>query len=211
MNLEKYHKIAIAMAGMLQTAALVRDLAKTGKADSKAFATSIHSLYKLKSDNILDIYGGDLEGLRYGLETLIEIFSKKTTRDPDISRYFVSLIFLERKLYVRKPLQAAIYQRILEAQKKAEYFDPLHENLITHLADTYLATISQFRYRIQILGARSYLSPPANLNKIRALLLAGIRAAVLWRQMGGNRLQIIFSEKKLVQATKEVLEQMSQG
>ena len=36
-------------------------------------------------------------------------------------------------------------------------------------------------------------------HKVRALLLAGIRAAVLWRQLGGSRAQIIFARKKMVE------------
>ena len=36
--------------------------------------------------------------------------------------------------------------------------------------------------------------------KIRALLLAGIRSARLWRQLGGHRWQLIFSRRKLLDA-----------
>ena len=39
-------------------------------------------------------------------------------------------------------------------------------------------------------------------HKVRALLLAGIRAVVLWRQLGGSRTQIIFARKKMVELAK---------
>ena len=44
-------------------------------------------------------------------------------------------------------------------------------------------------------GEPHHLSDPKNANKIRALLLAGMRSAVLWRQLGGNRLQLLLARK----------------
>jgi high frequency lysogenization protein len=42
--------------------------------------------------------------------------------------------------------------------------------------------------RIMVNGDPAHLNNPENANRIRALLLAGIRAAMLWRQSGGGRL-----------------------
>ena len=41
-------------------------------------------------------------------------------------------------------------------------------------------------------------------DKIRACLLAGIRSAVLWRQVGGSKWQLLFHRKKLVQAARQL-------
>jgi high frequency lysogenization protein len=46
------------------------------------------------------------------------------------------------------------------------------------------------------------------MEKVRALLLAGIRAAVLWRQVGGSRLQILFSRAKIKAAAEKILQQI---
>ncbi len=43
-----------------------------------------------------------------------------------------------------------------------------------------------------------HLQQTDNAAKIRALLLAGIRSARLWRQLGGHRWQLIFSRRKLL-------------
>ena len=43
-----------------------------------------------------------------------------------------------------------------------------------------------------------HLQQPNNAAKIRALLLTGIRAARLWRQLGGHRWQLLFSRRKLL-------------
>ena len=42
------------------------------------------------------------------------------------------------------------------------------------------------------------LQQPNNASKIRALLLAGIRSARLWRQLGGHRWQLVISRRKLL-------------
>ena len=43
-----------------------------------------------------------------------------------------------------------------------------------------------------------FLQNPRNAERIRALLLAGIRSATLWRQLGGNRWQLFFSRRKIL-------------
>lgn len=65
--------------------------------------------------------------------------------------------------------------------------------MVARLADIYSNTISQLCSRIMIKGDQAHLSNVDNAAKIRALLLAGIRAALLWRQAGGDRWKLIFS------------------
>ncbi|MGL4984757.1 MAG: DUF489 family protein [Plesiomonas sp.] len=38
--------------------------------------------------------------------------------------------------------------------------------------------------------------------------MAGIRAAVLWRQVGGSRLQLVFSRGKLAEQAKRMLAEL---
>jgi high frequency lysogenization protein len=39
-------------------------------------------------------------------------------------------------------------------------------------------------------------------------LLAGIRAAVLWQQVGGGRLQLMFSRQRLLREAKTLLSRL---
>jgi high frequency lysogenization protein len=50
------------------------------------------------------------------------------------------------------------------------------------------------------------LENPDNQNLIRALLLAAIRAAVLWRQCGGRRLSLFLRRSALLEAASGLLE-----
>lgn len=200
--------IVIALAGAIQAASLVQDIAKTGRCDVLAFETSILSLYELNPSNILEIYGG-LAGLRYGFEQIAIILGKEPQQGMEARRYFASMIYLERKVSSNPNLLRALQKGIQDAEKKAAYFTKLDSNLIHFFAELYLKNVSSLRHRIQILGAPQYLTPKDNLAKIRALLLAGIRSIILWRQMGGSRLQLIFSHQELKEKAKELLERIS--
>ena len=85
-----------------------------------------------------------------------------------------------------------------QIQSQAEHFGIGHENVISSCGALYQDTISTFKQRIQVQGDSRFLQQPANASKIRGLLLAGIRSARLWRQLGGHRWQLVFSRRKLL-------------
>jgi high frequency lysogenization protein len=62
--------------------------------------------------------------------------------------------------------------------------------------------------RIMVSGDAVYLQNSDNVNRIRALLLSGIRAAMLWRQIGGRRRQLLFSRQKYVDNCKNLLDKL---
>jgi high frequency lysogenization protein len=49
-------------------------------------------------------------------------------------------------------------------------------------------------------GNPHYLGQPGVVAEIRAILLAAVRAAVLWRQVGGSYWDFLFSRRAMVQA-----------
>ena len=65
------------------------------------------------------------------------------------------------------------------------------------IAAVYKATLSKFPRPIQIQGSASMLSNEDNAASIRSLLLAGVRAALFWRQLGGRRWQMLLFRKRL--------------
>ena len=77
--------------------------------------------------------------------------------------------------------------------------------MLARLADTYASTVSQLQPRIMVQGEPDYLNTPANANRIRALLLAGMRSAVLWRQLGGHRLKLLWTRKRIVACAQAML------
>ena len=107
---------------------------------------------------------------------------------------------MEHKLPDRtlKEMLQEIGRGIDLATDRLEHFNLLHPNIIAQLADIYASTISTLKPKIMIHGEPLHLQNPENANRIRALLLAGIRSAMLWRQCGGGRFQVIFGRKRLL-------------
>lgn len=208
---KNYYDITLALAGIFQAILLIKNLAKTGKADEAAFLTSINTIYKMTSKNTNTIYDG-YEGVYMGLKEMVNFFDiKKKRQDPDIARYLLGLIYLEKKLSYNKKMQDALAQRILRAINQTRFFPPTHPTILANLADAYSQTLGSLSYRISIVGRANYLHRQDVMDKIRALLLAGIRSTVLWRQTGGNRWGLIFGRKQIPEIAAELCKKCEQN
>jgi high frequency lysogenization protein len=131
----------------------------------------------------------------------------QTPKDMEIARYTFSVLHLERKLSTQAHLLTEVRQRIQRAEIQATHFSTLHDNVLANLASIYTDTFASFPFRIQVLGEPVYLNQTHYINKIRALLLAGIRSAVLWRQRGGHRWQFLLFRHSLVTTAQRLLMQ----
>lgn len=209
-NLKQRQNRALALGGVIQAATLVKQLAWKGNVNQDEFATCMYSIFQTHAPTVPAVYG---EGSRVisGLNGLLNLLSdNKTKKDTDIARYTISLLHLDR-LLLKDPKMTAIVQRGIDrAKSQAIHFSDTHENVIANLASIYTDTLSTFKFRVHITGENTYLSNHNTVNKIRAILLAGIRSAVLWRQLGGSRWQIIFGKKILVQDARALLQQFSE-
>ncbi|MGU3845257.1 lysogenization regulator HflD, partial [Vibrio diabolicus] len=120
-----------------------------------------------------------------------------TPSGSEITRYIISLMALERKLSARNDAMSQLGDRIQMAKRQSEHFELLDDQMISTLASIYLDVVSPIGPRIQVTGTPSVLQQTASQHKVRALLLSGIRSAVLWRQVGGKRRHLIFGRKKM--------------
>ncbi len=196
MDLNTLTNQAIALAGIAQAASLAQQLATTGRVDEDALTASVGSILKIDSESVTDIYGG-LAGVKLGLTELNTQLTGHRIHNPEQARYSASIVFLERQLVKKPDLLKTISSGIDKATGQAEHFGLLHENVLASLGDLYHTTISTLQPRIMINGEEEYLRNPAIVNKIRAILLSGIRSAILWRQCGGARWRFLIFRKKL--------------
>jgi high frequency lysogenization protein len=191
----------IALAGIFQAAELVRQIARQGMLDQAPFEASIQSVLKLNADSILDVYSG-LSGIRTGLRVLCQQLDNGTKRNMEVMQYVLGIIFLERKLAKRQDMLAQIKSEIEKTVYETNTYSATSPQIVEQLANLYAQTLSTFDYRIKVSGEQRFLENSYNADKIRALLLAGIRSAVLWRQKGGKRLQFIFSRAKILRTAQ---------
>ncbi len=196
----------LALAGMFQAATLVRSLATTGQVDNSDMEASLETLFVTDPENTLAVYGR-VENLYTGLQTLIQQLHGKAQRDMDIARYVISLLHLCNKLMKNNTMMSQLAEGVERARAQLAHFPLTHENVIANLAGTYSDTISQLQPKIMIAGDSRYLSDNTNANKVRALLLAGMRSAVLWRQLKGNRWQILLHRNRFIEEAKYLLEE----
>ena len=200
------HEHAMALAGLFQAVTLVQQVAREGSADAAPFESSITSIFRIDAENTDAVFGSS-HHLTRGLQILCQQLGReKSNQDPELMRYAVSLMFLERQLMRNAKMLTKVRDGIDAATQQSEHFAITHENVLARLADTYATTVSQLQPRIMVQGKPEYLNTPANANRIRALLLAGMRAAVLWRQLGGNRLRLLWTRKRIVRCAQALLD-----
>ena len=187
----------IALAGIYQAANCVMQIARHGSADTDKMEPCIHSLFQVDAENV-DAVFGEPGAVASGARQIIAQLTGQPERNLELTRYVVLLMRLERSLAKRPDLLARIGAGIDAAEAKREHFALLHPNILAHFADLYSETLSKLEPRILVQGESLHLRNPDNQNRIRALLLAGVRAAMLWRQIGGNRWQILLKNKLIL-------------
>lgn len=189
----------IALGGVFEAAFLVDQVARTGQISESALSCMLGSLMVRDPKTTLDVYGGDDVNLRNGYRALLSALERDPgTLQREPLRYALALLGLERKLAKRDDMLQVIGKRLDQIQQQVQHFGLVHENVIAASGGLYQDTLSTFRQRIQVHGDMRNLQQPNNAAKIRALLLAGIRSARLWRQLGGHRWQLVLSRRKLL-------------
>ncbi|MBI5040696.1 MAG: high frequency lysogenization protein HflD [Gammaproteobacteria bacterium] len=197
----------LALAALFQAAQLVQHVARRGHAADSDIETCINSLFQIDAPSTEAIFNGS-RGLATGLRTLgARLGSGGTAEELEITRYAIALLHLERKLARYSTMQDTLRIGIERIRNQTNYFPPTHGNILAALGELYQATISTLQPRIMVQGDPTYLADKARANLIRALLLAGIRAAVLWRQVGGSRWQLFFSRRKILDTAQQLLQQ----
>lgn len=187
----------IALAGVYQATALVDSLARSGQADPMAMEKSLYSIFQTDADSTSEIFSG-IDGVRYGLQQLQQQLTSPAREQIETTRYGISVLLLSGKLLKHPKKLEQISASIKAASAKLDLYNYAHSNQIATLADIYSSTISDLSPRIMVKGDPMHLQNPETQNRIRALLLAGIRSAILWRQLGGSRIQLLLKRKLLV-------------
>lgn len=196
---------AIALAGLSQAILLVQQIARRGVVDRDDMQVCLASTLKVDADDILDVYGG-LRGLATGLKQLDKQLSEPRQVDPELARYASTLIFLERQLMQKPEMVEAIGVAVKRAGAAADKTGALlDDEVIEALAYGYQQTLSQLKPRVVVSGEQRFLADEHNGNRIRALLLAGIRSVVLWRQAGGVRWKLLFIRSRLQHEARRLL------
>lgn len=195
----------LALAGLLQAAWLTDETAWHGRQDEAALDATLGSLFQFDPENVPAVYGGT-RGLREGLEIIHRLLGNEgRPEDARLTRYLVALMNHAQAALNDSEVMDRLRRGLERAAQQKTHFEGWDEHVIASLADVYVSTIGQQEPRIMVRGEPARLQNPVNVNMIRALLLAGIRAAVLWRQTGGRKWQLILTRRKLRETAERLL------
>lgn len=203
--MNQFEQRTLAFAGVFRAAALTNILANEGTISEDDLRISIESIFNTDPEEALEVFGS-IENLSLGFQTMIYQFGKNTDfRNVDVARYVVGMLFLERRLMKKPQMLETLSSGVELAARQSEHFSVTHENVIANIADLYSRTISELGPRIMVNGEQHHLTNTTVSNKIRAVLLAGIRSAVLWQQLGGRRWHILFQRNRYIQEAEKML------
>ena len=195
----------MALAGIFQATELVRQAANHGTWSGYAADTCLHSLLAIEADTVEDIYGS-AERLRLGAETLISVL-QGDRRYMESLGYAVSIMQLENSFRKKAKMQSHMGSEFLTiaAIDDGTEIHEIKDLQARKIAELYTVTISTLTPRIVINGRPQHLQIDRTVNWIRTLLFTGLRSAVLWRQMGGGRFNLMFGRKKMLEQAQTLL------
>ena len=195
----------MALAGIFQATELARQAANHGTWSGYAADTCLDSLLAIEADSVDEIYG-DPGRLRLGAETLISVLQGDRKHMESLG-YAVSIMQLENSFRKKAQMQSRIgteLTNIAELDSELEEHEA-RDLQVSQIAGLYTDTISKLSPRIVVNGRPQYLQIDRTVNWIRTLLFAGLRSAVLWRQMGGGRFSLMFGRKKMLEQAQTLL------
>lgn len=187
-----------ALAGVFQAAALVDDFAFRGQARPPCFAASVDSLYALDAVDVAGIYPS-VANLACGREYLGRVLARNTQPgESNRLNYVLAVLHLNGVLRSRTDLQQVIRSRLEQLGGEfPEAASRSGDDAVGRLASLYVDTFGTLSYRVQVKGDPATLQNPLVAARIRACLLAGVRAAHLWHHLGGRRWHLLLGSRKL--------------
>lgn len=191
---------ALALAGITQAAALVHDVAHGRNVAADDRRALLLTVPTRRAADMAEVFP-DPARYRLGIAAARDCLSGRP-RTPQILRYTLQLIELARML-------GGVPQVVEKLGRLVDDLDAA-EPSEDQLSRIYQQTISTLGKRIQITGEPQLLRQEHIADGIRALLLAGVRLAWLWQQLGGRRWQLILRRRSVLVGLRS-LDELTSG
>lgn len=192
-----------ALAGLAQALKQVRRIAETGQAEAAVLKTALDSVFRIDADSPDAVYDG-VESLQPGLR-LVQEYLGSRGQDDLLPRLALSVSQLERRFVRDASVAQRVHDGILAAQPAAAQLGSTHPDVLAELGSLYADTVSQLRPRVLVQGNPHYLGQADIVAEIRAVLLASLRSAVLWRQMGGSPWDLLLRRREMLAIVGQAL------
>jgi high frequency lysogenization protein len=190
----------LALAGLAQALAQVRRIADTGQAHAEVLGTALDSVFRIDAADAAQVYGGE-SALRNGLILLRDYFDG-TMPDDQLPRLALAVMQLERRFVRDTDMAERVQAGIQAASEPAQRLGSTHPDVLNALGALYADTLSHLRPRVLVQGNPHYLGQASVVAEVRAVLLAAVRSAVLWRQMGGSFWDFLLRKREMAAAVR---------
>ncbi len=184
---------SLSLAALVQAAELVHACAHGTSRSQDAEVAVKHAIRTQHAESLREVFP-DKSAFRGGIDSAIRALSGAGGA-PEVLRYTLQLIDLAKRLRGSAAVRGRL-EKGLNALPVAPS-DP-------ELGALYQDTISTLGKRIQVTGNPNRLREADVADNVRALLLAGIRFAWLWQQLGGSRWQLILSRRSVLSALQSL-------
>lgn len=190
----------LALAAMFQALGCVQQLAETGRCEADDARTVIDAIFAIDSADAESLY------LPARLKSGLAHAAKQLDRNPGdaVMRMGITVLRLERRLMTNAKLATALRERIGDIERARAAFGGQHDNVLARLSEAYLQTVSNLEPRVMVHGSPLHLQQERTIQHIRALLLAAIRAAAMWRHVGGNGWRLFWRRRKWLAMAREL-------
>ena len=185
MLIENIDEQTIALAGLYQSCYVVSNIAWKGEYNEQDFLPLVNSILQIDSTIVKDIYI-DTDNIKSGFTYLKkQIIGDIFTRSSETRRYIESLKILSNHLMDNQKTIGLIQTLLKELEENTS--DLTTDQKAQKLSELYQKTLSKFEPRIIVNGENKYLTDPIQASRIRTALFAGVRATLLWEQLGGSK------------------------
>lgn len=206
----------IALAALFQSAAQIQSVARLGSVDDHAIAPLMRALIITNPDEVTDIYATNR--LTPGLNQLLTSLAPQgeiPQSKAEILKIAYNIMSLESSLskqtVIFKQLDQKVDQLREDVLRMHSDYETAADNIILDYdviklySKIYSDLISPNFPKLIVYGEEKYLRRTEFQDMIRALLLAGIRACVLWYQVGGRRYSLMFKNKDILACAKNII------
>lgn len=193
----------LALGALLVALSQVRRIAETGQSDTATLEVELDSVFRLDAADTAAAVGG-VDAVRPGLR-LLRDYLAGTNKDEALGKLAMAVMQLERRFVADAAMTERVRTGLRALQGPVERLGSAHHDVIAGLASLYADTISHLRPRVMVQGNPHYLGQAGVVAEIRALLLAALRAAVLWRQMGGSLWDFLFRRRDMAAAIDQLM------
>lgn len=193
----------LAFVGVAQVGSLVDGVANGRPVSVDGEQAVIAAIFETHPESVDSLFG-DLGRYRTGIATARGLLSRPDHSQVEPIRYTMALVDISRRLRANPGTTRQLGDLIEEL---APVWRTLpHDELFEKVAAIYQKTISTLERRIHVHGVGDLLQRPAVANHIRTLLLAGVRFAWLWHQMGGRRWHLVLRRSTM----RRIVDQLHQ-